>query len=81
MDLEYLFSAAFSLEWITVVPAVIIIMLIILHANVKLSMGLSILSAIPVWSDYIGNCEIYRVDCIDGVFGTPESVYNDVKRS
>ncbi len=27
------------------------------------------------WSKNIGNCEIYKVDCTDGVYGTPESVY------
>ena len=27
------------------------------------------------WSKNIGNCEIYRVDCTDGVYYAPESVY------
>ena len=27
------------------------------------------------WSKNIGNCEIYKVDCTDGVYGTPESIY------
>lgn len=27
------------------------------------------------WSKNIGNCEIYRVDCSDGTFGVPESVF------
>ncbi len=27
------------------------------------------------WSKNIGNCEIYRVECSDGTFGVPESVF------
>ena len=27
------------------------------------------------WSKNIGNCEIYRVECSDGIFGVPESVF------
>uniref|UniRef100_I5AW73 Fructose-2,6-bisphosphatase n=1 Tax=Eubacterium cellulosolvens (strain ATCC 43171 / JCM 9499 / 6) TaxID=633697 RepID=I5AW73_EUBC6 len=27
------------------------------------------------WSKNIGNCEIYKVACTDGKFGTPESVF------
>ena len=27
------------------------------------------------WSKNIGNCEIYKVGCSDGVYGTPESIY------
>ena len=27
------------------------------------------------WSKNIGNCEIYRVECFDGTFGVPESVF------
>ncbi len=48
MDLKDLFSASFRLEWITVIPAVTIMLLSILHVNVKIAMGLSILSAIPI---------------------------------
>ncbi|MCR5099898.1 MAG: histidine phosphatase family protein [Butyrivibrio sp.] len=27
------------------------------------------------WSKNISNCEIYKVDCIDGIYGLPESIY------
>ncbi len=27
------------------------------------------------WSKNIGNCEIYQVDCVDGVYGIPKSVF------
>ena len=27
------------------------------------------------WSKHIGNCEIYQVECADGAYGTPQSVF------
>ena len=48
MDLETLFSGSFSLNWTTVLPAVAVLLLAVLRVDVKLAMGASILTAIPI---------------------------------
>ena len=47
-DLKALFGQEFSLNWLAFLPAVVILVLALLHVNVKISMGASILTAIPV---------------------------------
>ena len=48
MDLEALFSRSFRLSWITLLPAAVIFLLAVLRVNVKLAMGASILTALPI---------------------------------
>lgn len=48
MDLEALFAPAFSLSWLALVPALVILALSLMQINVKLAMSASILSALPV---------------------------------
>lgn len=45
IDMEGLFSRTFLLSWTTAIPALIILLLSVLHVNVKWSMGVSILAA------------------------------------
>ena len=48
MDLEALFGREFSLHWITLLPAVVILTLSLLRVNVKIAMSVSIAAAIAV---------------------------------
>ena len=48
MDLEALFSGAFNLNWTTILPAAAVLLLAVLRVDVKLAMGASILTAIPI---------------------------------
>ena len=47
-DLMGLFSRAFRLDWVTVLPAAAILVLSACHVKVKTAMGVSILTAIPI---------------------------------
>ncbi len=47
-DLYALFGQSFRLHWAALLPAVVILVLSLMQVNVKLAMGLSILSALPV---------------------------------
>ena len=48
MDLESLFSGAFRLNWITLLPAAAVLLLSVFRINVKLAMGASILVSVPI---------------------------------
>ena len=48
MDLEGLFSTAYELNWVTIVPAAAVLLLAVLRVDVKLAMGASILTAVPI---------------------------------
>lgn len=48
MDLEALFAPAFSLSWLALIPALVILALSLMQVNVKIAMSASILSALPV---------------------------------
>jgi len=48
IDMRSLFSGTFVLHWITVVPALVVLLLSVLRVNVKWSMGASILSAMII---------------------------------
>lgn len=47
-DLYSLFGRAFHLHWVALLPAVIILVLSVMRVNVKIAMGVSILSALPI---------------------------------
>ena len=47
-DLRAIFSKEFSLHWLTLLPAVVILLLSLKQVNVKLAMTASILTAIPI---------------------------------
>lgn len=47
-DLQELFRRELSLEWITLLPAVVIMLLSLLQVNVKLAMTASIVTALPI---------------------------------
>ncbi len=47
-DLQALYSRTFQLNIISLLPAVVILLLSVLHVNVKTAMGASILAALPV---------------------------------
>ena len=47
-DLYSLFGRAFRLHWLALLPAIIILALSMMRVNVKLAMGVSILSALPL---------------------------------
>lgn len=47
-DLKALFSREFSLNWITLLPAAVILLLSLMQVNVKLAMAASILTALPI---------------------------------
>ena len=49
LDLEALFSREFDLSLWTAIPAAVILILSLLRVNVKLAMGASILSAVPLF--------------------------------
>ena len=48
IDLEDLFSGAFRLNWVTILPAAAVLLLAVLRVDVKLAMGASILTAVPI---------------------------------
>lgn len=48
LDLETVFARAFSLHWLALIPAFVILFLSFFHVNVKNAMGASILSALPL---------------------------------
>ena len=48
MDLNVLFARTFRLNWITVIPALTILVLSLCRVNVKIAMTASILTAIPI---------------------------------
>ena len=48
MDLEALFSGSFKMNWTTILPAAAVLLLALLRVDVKLAMGASILTAIPI---------------------------------
>ncbi|MBO7710499.1 MAG: Na+/H+ antiporter NhaC family protein [Lachnospiraceae bacterium] len=48
MDLNALYTRTFRLNWITVIPALTILVLAICRVNVKIAMTASILTAIPI---------------------------------
>lgn len=47
-DMTSLFGRAFRLHWVTVVPALIILMLSLMRVNVRWAMAASIISAMPI---------------------------------
>ena len=47
-DLYSLFGRAFDLHWLALLPAILILALSMMRVNVKLAMGVSILSALPI---------------------------------
>ena len=47
-DLKALFGQEFSLHVLAFLPAAVILVLVLMHVNVKISMGASILAAIPI---------------------------------
>ncbi len=48
IDLKALFSRSFRLSWVALIPAAAVLLLSLLRADVKLSMGAGILTAIPI---------------------------------
>ena len=47
-DLKNLFGQEFTLHWLVFLPAAVILLLALLHVNVKIAMGASILTAVPL---------------------------------
>lgn len=50
LDLETVFARAFSLHWLALIPAFVILLLSFFRVNVKIAMGASIFSALPLCS-------------------------------
>ncbi|WP_270843586.1 Na+/H+ antiporter NhaC family protein [Bifidobacterium pseudocatenulatum] len=48
IDITELFSSAFDLHWVTVIPALVLVVLAIARMDVRITMGASILTALPV---------------------------------
>ena len=48
LDLHALFGQGFHLHWVALLPAVAVLLLSVLHVNVKTTMAVSILTAIPI---------------------------------
>ena len=48
IDITGLFSSAFDLHWVTVIPALVLVVLAIARMDVRITMGASILTALPV---------------------------------
>ena len=48
VDITALFSKAFDLHWVTVVPAVVLVILAVARIDVRATMGASALSALPI---------------------------------
>lgn len=48
MDVAGLFAEAFNLHWVTVLPAVVLIVLAVARVDVRLTMGASICTALPI---------------------------------
>ena len=48
LDLETVFAQSFSLHWLALIPALVILFLSFFRVNVKIAMGTSILSALPL---------------------------------
>ena len=48
LDLETVFARAFSLHWLALIPALVILLLSFFRVNVKIAMGASILSSLPL---------------------------------
>ncbi len=48
MDVSALFAAAFNLHWVSVLPAVVLVVLAIARMDVRITMGASICTALPI---------------------------------
>lgn len=48
IDITGLFSSAFDLHWVTVIPALVLVVLAIARMDVRITMGASILTALPI---------------------------------
>ncbi len=72
MDVAALFSKAFDLHWVTVVPAVVLVILAVARVDVRVTMGVSALSALPIcllvqhmgWPE-IGRALLFGFHCAD----------------
>ncbi|KZL90391.1 Na+/H+ antiporter NhaC family protein [Clostridium magnum] len=62
-----LFSKSFNLEWITVIPAILILLLAILHIDVKYAMGISILTGCIICLTIQGFTVSKLISCL--IFG------------
>ena len=72
VDITALFSKAFDLHWVTVVPAVVLVILAVARIDVRATMGASALSALPIclfvqhmdWPE-IGRALLFGFHCAD----------------
>ena len=72
MDVSALFAAAFNLHWMSVLPAVVLVVLAIARVDVRITMGASICTALPIclltqhmdWLS-LGRALIFGYHCTD----------------
>ena len=72
MDVSALFAAAFNLHWVSVLPAVVLVVLAIARVDVRITMGASICAALPIclltqhmdWLS-LGRALIFGYHCTD----------------
>ena len=72
IDIAGLFSNAFDLDWVTVLPAVVLVALAIVRVDVRITMTASILTALPIcvavqhmdWTA-IGHALVFGFHCAD----------------
>lgn len=72
IDASGLFSRAFDLHWTTVLPAVVLVVCAIAHIDVRITMGASILTALPIcvlvqhmdWAS-VGHALVFGFHCAD----------------
>lgn len=72
VNIATLFSKAFDLHWVTVIPAAVLVVLAIARVDVRITMGASALSALPIclfvqhlgWSE-IGRALLFGFHCAD----------------
>ncbi len=72
MDVSALFAAAFNLHWVSVLPAVVLVVLAIARVDVRITMGASICTALPIcllaqhmnWTS-LGRALIFGYHCPD----------------
>lgn len=72
MDVAALFSTAFNLHWVTIIPAAVLVILAVAKVDARITMSASILSALPIcmvvqhmgWPE-IGRALVFGFHCAD----------------